>query len=139
MGPIAAGGLCFIILSAAAQIPSTHCCKCASSERSDDVICLSAKEMRNRVAHAERIRTPGHDSKLNLAGTMVFRIQFDNLGKVARVCVQSGHPMAIATAMESLPKWTFKPVVVDGVAKGGCGRITIKYRFRDGKSSTELR
>jgi hypothetical protein len=122
----------------AAQEPSVPCCNCKSSGRSDGVICLSAKEMRDHVDHVEPLKPSGLDKGLNLAGIVVVEIRFEPSGKVACARAESGHPIAISAAMEAVPKWTFKPLVSSGVAKGGCGRITIKYRLRDQGSSTEL-
>lgn len=131
----------FIVLVSgliAAQVP-TACCNCENSARSDDVICLSPKEMRNQVDHIEPLKPSGLGKGLNLAGTVVVEIRFEAGGKVTCVRARSGHPIAISAAIEAVPKWTFKPVVSNGVAKAGCGRITIKYRLRDKGSSTEVR
>ena len=128
-----AGGL------VAAQIPSVPCCNCKTSGRSDDVICLSAKKMRDHVEHIGPLRLSGLGKGLNLAGIVVVEIRFEPSGTVACARAKSGHPIAVAAAMEAAPKWTFKPLISNGVAKTGCGRITIKYRLRDQGSSTELR
>lgn len=132
----------FIVLSAtgllAAQIPSVPCCTCGNSGRSDDVVCLSTKEMRDHADHIQPLKLSGLDRDLNLAGIVVIEVRFDISGKVACARAKSGHPIAVSAAMEAVPKWTFKPLVTNGVPKAGCGRITIKYRLRDQGSSTEL-
>lgn len=128
----------FIFLFAAgtgwAQDGPGPCCKCegrASSGQTDDVICLSAKEMRDRVAHVEPLQPSGLGKDLKLAGTVVVEVRFGPNGKVACARAKSGHPIAISAAMEALPKWTFKPLISKGAPKSGCGRLTIKYRLRD--------
>ena len=123
------------------QSRSEPCCKCGghiSSNRSSSPICLSAKEMRDHVDHMEPLQPSGLGKGLNLSGTVVVEIRFGSDGKVACSQFRSGHPIAIAAATEAVPKWTFKPLVSNGVAKVACGRITIKYRLRDQGSSTEL-
>ena len=65
-------------------------------------------------------------------------VRFEADGKVSCSRAKSGHPIAIAAAMEAIPKWTLKPLISNGVAKAGCGRVTIKCRLRDRGSSTEL-
>ena len=102
------------------------------------MICLHAKQMRSHVDHIEPLQPSGLGNGLNLAGTVVLEIQFGADGKVGCSRARSGHPIAISAAMNAIPKWTFKPLILDDVAKGGCGRITIKYRLRDQGSTTEL-
>src|SRR5207247_7656639 len=123
----------------AAQVPSIPCCNCESSGRSDDVICLSAKEMRDHVGHIEPLKPSGLDKGLKLAGIVVMEMRFEPSGRVACARAKSGHQIAVSAAMEAVRKWTFKPVVSNGVPKADCGRITIKYRLRNQGSSTELR
>ena len=132
----------FIVLLAAgllaAQVPSVPCCSCGNSGRSDDVVCLSTKDMREHADHIQPLKPSGLEKGLNLSGIVVMEIRFEISGRVECTCAKSGHPIAISAAMEAVPKWTFKPLVSNGVPKAGCGRITIKYRLRDQGSSTEL-
>lgn len=122
-----------------AQSPSVPCCNnCETAARSDDIACLNAKEMRDHVEHVEPLKPSGLDKGLNLSGSVVVEVRFDAGGKVACARAKSGHPIAISAAMEAVQKWTFKPMVSSGVAKAGCGPITIKYRLRDRGSSTKL-
>ncbi len=121
-----------------AQSPSVPCCNCEASERSQGMVCLNAKEMHDHVDHMEPLKPSGLDKGLNLAGIVVVEMRFDARGNVACARAKSGHPIAIAAAMVAVQKWTFKPVVSGGVAQGGCGPITIKYRLRDRGSSTKL-
>jgi len=122
-----------------AQSPSVPCCKCQTSGQSKNVVCLDDKEMREHVDHVEPLKPSGLEKGLHLAGIILVEMRFDASGKVACARAKSGHPIAIAAAMEAVRKWTFKPVVSDGTAKGGCGIITIKYRLRDQGSSRELK
>lgn len=89
------------------------------------------KEMRDHVDHLEPLKPSGLDKGLNLAGIVVVEVRFDSTGQIACARAKSGHPIAISAAMTAIKKWTFKPVVSGGVAKGGCGAISIKYRLRD--------
>jgi TonB family protein len=124
-----------------AQAESDACCKCenrASSGRSSEVICLSTKQIHDQVDHIEPLRPSGLGKDLNLRGTVVVEVRFDLDGKVECFRAKSGHPIAISAAVEAIPKWTFKPLLSNGVPRAGCGRITIKYRLRDHGSSTEI-
>ena len=123
------------------QTVSEACCQCgphASAVQPSGVVCLATKEMRRQVDHIEPLKPSGLGRGLNLAGTVVVEVRFTADGKVVCSTAKSGHPIAVAAAMEAIPKWTFKPLTSNGVAKSGCGRITIKYRLRDRGSSTEL-
>jgi hypothetical protein len=133
--------LFFLVLAEllSAQSGTVPCCNCESSGRAEEVVCLGAKEMRDRVDHLEPLKPSGLDKGLNLSGIVVVEMRFDSAGKITCARGKSGHPMAISAAMTAIKKWTFKPIVSGGVAKGGCGVITIKYRLRDQGSSTALR
>src|SRR5437016_4060297 len=94
--------------------------------------------MRDHVDHVEPLKPSVLDKGLNLAGSVIVEVRFDTSGKVACAHAKSGHPIAISAAMEAVQKWTFKPLVSSGVAKGGCGLIRIKYRLRDQGSPTKF-
>jgi outer membrane biosynthesis protein TonB len=99
-------------------------------------MCLNAKEMKDHVDHIEPLKAA--ETRLHLWGTVVLEVRFGPDGKLACVHVKSGHPMAISAAVEAIKRSTFKPAISHGVAKAGCGLITIKYRLQDVGSSTEL-
>jgi hypothetical protein len=80
--------------------------------------------MRNHVDHIEPLKPSGIDKALNLAGIVILEMRFDASGKVACAHAKSGHPIAISAALAAAQKWSFKPVLLGGVAKGGCGAIT---------------
>jgi len=132
--------LFFVVLSEllSAQSRTVPCCHCEGSRETDDVVCLDGKEMLDHVNHLEQLKPSGLDKGVNLAGIVVVEVRFDSAGKFACARAKSGHPIAISAAMTAIKQWTFKPVVSGGVAKGGCGAITIKYRLRDQGSSTKL-
>ena len=133
--------LFIVVLTASfwAQSPPLPCCNsCQTERRSDDLVCLSTNEMRDHVDHLEPLKPSGLDKGLNLAGIVVVEVRFGATGKVACARAKSGHPIAISAAMRAVQKWTFKPVESGGVARGGCGSISIKYRLRDQGSSTKV-
>ena len=124
-------------------VAEDSCCHCSDAARiqgrAQDAVCLSAREMRGYVRHFEPLKPPGLGKGLNISGEVVFEIRFGPDGKVKCVKPTSGHPMAISAAMEGFPKWRFRPVVQNGIAKDGCGPITVAYRIRDKDSSSSLR
>ena len=136
----------FIVLLVAVAMGASQrgpapCCKCdgvVSSARPNDAVCLNSREMRDQIEHVEPLKPSGLGRGLNLAGTVVVELRFDPDGKVACFRALGGRPIAVAAAMEAVRKWTFKPLMANGVARAGCGRLTIKYRLRDQGSSTEL-
>ncbi len=125
-------------LVAAQAPPTASCCNCDTPQKEEGVACLSAKEMRLQVNHIEPLRPSGLDKDLNIAGTVVIAVRFQPDGRVDCAHAESGNPIAISAALEAIRKWSFKPLLLNGVAQAGCGRVTIKYRLRDHGSSTEL-
>ena len=103
------------------------CCKCDNVGPSEEVICLSVKQMRDHVDHIEPIKTPG---LMNGRGRGILRlaILFDSTGRASSIRWKCGSPLLTGVAIEAIRKWTFKPVLANGVKKAGCGIITIKYR-----------
>ena len=103
------------------------CCKCENVGPSEEVICLSVKQMRDHVDHIEPIKTPG---LMNGRGRGILRlaILFDSTGRASYIRWKCGHPLITGVAIEAVRKWTFKPVLANGVKKAGCGIVTIKYR-----------
>ena len=118
------------------------CCKCENVGPSEEVICLTAKEMRDHVDHLEPLKRPGmaDPRKFRVRGIVSLGVWFDPAGNVSRVQLLRGHPLVIGVALNAVKKWTFKPVVKNGVKRGGCGIVTIKFRFRvrDREALTEL-
>jgi len=92
--------------------------------------------MKAHVDHIEPLRVT--ETHVHLAGTVVLEVRFEPDGKFSCVRVKSGHPIATSAAMEAIKEWTFKPAISHGVAKAGCGLVTIKYKLQDEGSSTEL-
>ena len=130
------------IVIGCAQPRTGSCCECGPSradlEKSGDIVCLSPQEMRSRVDHVEALRPSGLGKDVNISGRVVLEVRFEPGGKVECARATSGHPIAIAAAMEAIRKWTFKPLTSDGAGKSGCGQVTIKYRLRDRGSTTKL-
>lgn len=116
------------------------CCKCEKVSNSDSIVCLTAKEMRDQIDHLKPLKPPGMGmTGLNLRGIVRVQILFSSTGKVLCIRLKCGHAIALASAMEAIRQWTFKPVVENGVKKGGCGIVTIRYRLRyPGSCLTEL-
>ncbi len=125
-----------------AQSREDRCCECTTNgvapRQSVDLVCLSPREMRAQTDHVEPLRPSGLGKGVNISGTVVLEVRFEPEGKVGCARAKSGHPIAIAAAMEAIRKWTFKPLTLSGAGKAGCGQITIKYRLRDRGSTTKV-
>lgn len=120
-----------MILAAVSMLPGvahgSSCCECGSDrsdkKRPDEVVCLRPEEMSARVDHIEPLRLSGPGKGLNISGNVVLEVRFDLTGKVACARANSGHPIAIAAAMEAIKRWTFRPLTADQSEKSGCGQI----------------
>jgi hypothetical protein len=65
----------------------------------------------------------------NYNGVAVFQIGFDEKGRVTGADAISGKPLGISHLMAAVSRWNFKPVVVNGMKKGGCGKLWIKICY----------
>lgn len=118
------------------------CCRCDNgrghNKEPDDVVCLSEAEMRSHLVRIEPLQMPAYGNQLKMRGVLEMEIRFEADGKV--ICVRgiSGSPLAIASAMEAVPRWRFKGVEMGRKLRGGCGRIHIKYSFSNTESLTSV-
>jgi hypothetical protein len=59
----------------------------------------------------------------------------DTFGRLTdKICSQFG----ISHLMAAVSRWTFKPVVVNGMKKRGCGKLWIRFAMRENVPSTEV-
>jgi hypothetical protein len=79
------------------------------------------------------------EQHVRMKGTVVVQVRFEPTGIVGCAKVVSGHPLAVARAMEAVPKWTFKPIVRQQKLYGGCGLIKIRYSMSDHQEKTSVR
>jgi len=116
------------------------CCKFEQSfEKSVALIFFNEQDMRAHVNHFEPLHPPGLDRQLNISGIVEIEVRYDPNGKIECFRTITGHPIAIAAAIESLDKWSFKPAKMDGIPTWCCGRIVIEYSFRNGNSTSRLK
>lgn len=102
-----------------------------------NTVCLTDVEM---SAHAVRVemepdRVGNHS---NYRGVAVFQIGFDEKGRVTGATAISGHPLGISHLMAAVSKWRFKPIIVKGVKKEGCGKLSIKFAMTGNVPTAEV-
>jgi len=107
------------------------CCECDVAVGKVTVACLDEKAMKTHIEHFEPLVPTGLDKGLRLKGVVLLEIRFQPDGGVSCVRGVSGHPIAISAALAAAPKWRLRATTT-----GGCGRIRVKYRFRDAGSSS---
>ena len=59
-------------------------------------------------------------------------------GRVTGASTISGHPLGISHLVEAASKWRFKPVVVKGIKKKGCGKLSIEFAMRENVPSAKV-
>jgi hypothetical protein len=69
---------------------------------------LSAREMRTRLRHTVPVSPLGLGKDVRIKGIVVFVVGFDTTGNVGCIRFVSGHPMLVATAMDSVKQWKFQ-------------------------------
>jgi len=119
--------------------PEPQCCQCSTHSEGDDsasVLCLSEKQMRSHLVHVVPLKLGEPHAKAR--GTLVLRVRFQPDGTVGCVKGVSGYPLALASAMEVVPKWTFRAVQKKDKKYGGCGLVRVKYRLSDSEQVTTV-
>jgi hypothetical protein len=74
----------------------------------------------------------------NYRGVAVFQIGFDEKGRVTGADAISGQPLGISHLMAAVSRWKFKPAVVNGMKKRGCGKLWIRFAMRENVPSAEV-
>jgi hypothetical protein len=92
--------------------------------------------MRSRVVHVIPLALGEPHAKIS--GTLVLWVRFQPDGTVACVKGVSGNPLALASAMEVAPKWTFNAVEKKHKKYGGCGLVEVKYNLSESKQETSI-
>jgi hypothetical protein len=95
-----------------------------------NTVCLSDIEMSQHAIHVE-MHPDLMGKHANYSGIAVFQIGFDEKGRVTDASAISGHPLGISNLMEAASRWRFKPVVVKGIKKKGCGKLSIKFAMKE--------
>jgi hypothetical protein len=128
--------LCAVRLSSAA----TAVCpeeRFAATDPQGQKIRLRTDELMRRVVKKTNLTFPMLDGG-HLRGTVELDVVIDRTGKVACANVVSGHPIAAASAMASIPNWRFQPFVLLKKRLTVTGRLSIPYDvegFRATKSN----
>jgi hypothetical protein len=99
--------------------------------------CLADVEMSEHAMHIqmEPDRMGKHS---NYSGVAVFQIGFDEWGRVTGASAISGHALGISHLMAAVSKWRFKPVILKGVKKKGCGRLSIEFAMKENVPSARV-
>ncbi len=110
-----------------------RCCdESAENSRRDPPASISHRELLKSIIHKVAPKAPGLgpvqlDSDVNI----VLKIVPDGSVECARAV--SGHPFAIASAIQAVPKWRFKPSSVYR-----CAQMTLGMSFRAGQLSYRI-
>ena len=67
----------------------------------------------------------------NYEGVAVFKIGFDERGRVTGAEIISGNPLGTSHLIAAITKWRFRPVVESGAKKNACGELSIKFAMKE--------
>ena len=120
------------------QIPSP--CSLVDRPSGQDFINgLSPAQMKFRVERSAVIPPPGLYSSLRIANqTLVFQLEVSKNGRVARICPQSGYPLILPVAIDSLRKWRFRRMRVRGRAVAYSGTLVLVIDGTDRGLKTDV-
>jgi hypothetical protein len=104
-----------IFAYASAAVAQTRiACSCEAA----NTVCLTDVEMSMHVIHVE-MEPDRMGNHSNYSGVGVFKIGFDEEGRVIGANAISGSPLGISHLIADISKWRFKPLVVAGGRRKG--------------------
>lgn len=103
----------------------------------ENTVCLTTAQMAERVVHVE-MEPDRMGNHSNYEGVAIFQIGFDENGWVTGAEAISGHPLGISHLMAAVSKWKFRPVIVKGVRKKACGKLSIKFAMKENVPSVKV-
>ncbi len=122
-----------IFLSVLTAVASETKCKCSKS-----TVCLTETQMADSAVHVE-METDRMGNHTNAQGVAVFEVKFDKAGRVSDAkWVEGGHPMAIPLIIGAVPKWRFRPYLLNGKAQRACGNLRLKFSIMNNVSHIEV-
>jgi hypothetical protein len=65
---------------------------------------------------------------LHISGTVVLAISLDTEGDVTCVQMDSGHPLIVGVAIDSVGRWKFHSYASDGIKKSFCGQVALRLQ-----------
>lgn len=124
--------------------PSVHstrnwpCAKGKDVLRKNDghPVWLSSSALMERIIDKQPIKKPALLGKNNLQGEVIVQVLINQDGKIECTRGVKGHPLAISSVIDSVPKWVFKPYVVNGKPISILGIIIIPFDFRTARKSS---
>jgi len=83
---------------------------------------LKPKEVTERVVSC---KAPVLAGNIDATGTVIVQVLVNERGEVECLAAITGPPVLSVPALEAAKKWTFKPLVVDGIPKPFSGLISL--------------
>jgi len=108
-------------LMANEQKQVSHCCESESEK-------LSQAKVKAQIKKTEPIHAPCCADILNISGTVVLTISVDPQGNVVCVETDSGLPLIIGVAIDSVRQWKFEPYTSKGIMKTFCGQVALRFQ-----------
>jgi hypothetical protein len=102
-----------------------------------NTVCLTDVQMSEHALHVE-MEPDRMGNHSNYRGVAVFQIGFDEEGHVTGASAISGHPLGISHLMATVSKWRFKPIIMKGVKKKACGKLSIKFAMIENVPTAEV-
>lgn len=65
----------------------------------------------------------------HISGDVVLGITIGRNGEVTNIVVQGGHPILLASAIDAVKKWKYRPYVLNGVAVEVDSTVKVQYHM----------
>jgi hypothetical protein len=118
------GALMLSPLLASQERSAANCCTSGATR-------ISARTVKTLLTKTEPIQAPCCADMMHIKGTLVFSLAVDTNGQVICVDSVSGHPLIIGVAIDSIRQWKFRPLIVRGLKKKFCGKVTLRYEANE--------
>ena len=129
--------LALLLSAQAARATLTCACLCDGSDYGKvGAVCLTDEQMLEHVKHVE-MQADRMGNHTNAKGVAIFRLAFDEHGRVDCAETVSGHPIAVSLLNASMEKWRFKRFLRNGTAVRACGRVSLKFSIVEGQSTVK--
>lgn len=97
--------------------------------RSDPLAYRDSEQILKSVASFRALQIPCCYSKLNIAGEVRIEVVIDRDGRLQCARAVAGNPLAMQSAIQSLPAWRFRPYRMRGRRATVIGFIALPFHF----------
>lgn len=89
----------------------------------------NSKEIMKSVERSSPLEAPCCSRGISIKGNVTVSVLIDQKGNLQCAKGETGNPIAVASAIASLPKWHFRPYHKNGLTMIVVGQLILRYDF----------